>query len=825
MKFTNFWRTLFVSMMAVSAFVACSDNDDDDYSGIPEVTVNGTSEATVYRDLTEGATEAVSIVSNAPWTLKFEAESAATWCTPNVWQGGAGTTALTFNCSALQSGEREAVAVVTAAGQMMGYPVTSVVKIKIHQTGAGETVVIYNTTVGNGDASSNPFANAYTDWNATGTGAAGVTYAIDGKVSVRSSGLSSAGAYEGASGPNVVFFGTAPTAFMIQKIALTSEQTDLKLTFGASSSVRNEADGSYDNAFDTSKFIVALSADGATWTNIEYTTNGGDQASPYWIFATSNFTLKEAVSDLYIRFSASVSSAIRLDDITLSTGVGGTVVDLGEGGGETPTPGEAIQTTIAELVAKIEPQTTATVLDANNDYVFTGVVMNNKEVGNYAKLNLYLAAEGATAAKNGLVLYGDAVESALTTYAQGARVKVTLKKGLAKIQNRYGVFQVSGDKGSAYCTIEADGTAAVNPVTITADKIADYQGMYVQIEGTTSASGVWYNGTSNTTTTLTTANGNLLVFVNTAAGATFTLPYAAKTAVVKGIAMVYGNATSQTAELIPQSADDVAAFTPSTSEPTITAVDPASLSWSADETGMRSVAVTGVDLAGNLTAEVDNTAAFTAVVNGTTVEVTPAGANTTDADITATLTLKAGSSTKTVALKQSKPAGQGGDNDKEYTMITSVSELTAGEYLIGGFGTSAKTLFLYTSGVTKGNGFTAAYTYDEKTGALSTTNSYTAVPVCLEAVDGGFKFFDTKAAKYIVVTKAGSGSVALQDASDDYFKLSAASGVIKQDIRAESNKVANAGLIISISATSNVLRSWNLAGSNDANGLVFFKKN
>lgn len=677
MKFTNFWRTLFVSMMAVSAFVACSDNDDDDYSGIPEVTVNGTSEATVYRDLTEGSTEAVSIVSNAPWTLKFEAESAATWCTPNVWQGGAGTTALTFNCSALQSGEREAVAVVTAAGQMMGYPVTSVVKIKIHQTGAGETVVIYNTTVGNGDIpTSYPYyANEYTGWDATGIGAANVTYGSN-NVTIRKSGLANSGAYEGASGPNIVFFGSAPAEFTIQKIALTSEQTDLKLTFGASSSVRNEADGSYDNVFDTSKFVVALSADGTTWTNIEYTTNGGDQASPYWIFATSNFTLKEAVSDLYIRFSASVSSAIRLDDITLSTGAGGTVVDLGEGGGETPQPGEAIQTTIAELVAKIEPQTTATVLDANNDYVFTGVVMNNKEVGNYAKLNLYLAAEGATAAKNGLVLYGDAVESALTTYAQGARVKVTLKKGMAKIQNRYGVFQVSGDKGAAYCTIEADGTAAVNPVTITADKIADYQGMYVQIEGTTSASGVWYNGTGNTTTTLTTANGNLLVFVNTAAGATFNLPYAAKTAVVKGIAMVYGNASGSTAELIPQSADDVAAFTPSTSEPTITAVNPASLSWSADETGMKPVAVTGVDLAGNLTAEVDNTAAFTAVVNGTTVEVTPAGANTTDADITATLTLKAGSSTKTVALKQSKPAGENPGGG--YTLIDKVADMTAG---------------------------------------------------------------------------------------------------------------------------------------------------
>lgn len=682
MKFSNFWRTLFVSMMAVSAFVACSDDDDEGYAGIPEVTVNGASEVTLYRDLTEGATEAVSIVSNAAWTLAFEAESASTWCTPSAWQGGAGTTALSFTCSALESGEREAVAVVTAKGQMMGYPVTSVAKIKIHQTGAGETVVIYNTTVGNGDASSNPFADTYTDWNATGTGAAGVTYAIDGKVSVRSSGLSSAGAYEGASGPNVVFFGTAPTAFTIQKIALTPEQTNLKLTFGASSSVRDDA-GNYDNSFDTSKFIVALSADGATWTNIEYTTNGGDQASPYWIFATSNFTLKEAVSDLYIRFSTTVSSAIRLDDITLTTGVGGTIVDLGEGGGVTPTPGEAIQTTIAELVAKIEPATSATVLDATNDYVFEGVVMNNYEVKNYAMNNLYLAAEGATAAKNGLVLYGSQVDATTLALPQGTRVKVTLKAGLASIQNRYGVFQITGAASATWCSIESLGsTAAISPITITADKIADYQGMYVQVEGTTTGTGLWCNDAKATTTTLTTANGNLLVYVNTVANETFTLPYAATTGYVKGIAMVYGNASSQTPELLPQSAADVAAFTPSTSEPTITGVNPTSLSWGADETGMKEVAVTGVDLAGNLTATVDN-ASFKAVVNGTTVEVTPAGANTTEADITATLTLTAGSSTKTVALKQSKPASQGGGTEVitvDFASITMPSDFPTSSY-------------------------------------------------------------------------------------------------------------------------------------------------
>ena len=41
MKVVNFWKTLFCSVLAITAFTACSDDDDNGYSGMPEITVNG----------------------------------------------------------------------------------------------------------------------------------------------------------------------------------------------------------------------------------------------------------------------------------------------------------------------------------------------------------------------------------------------------------------------------------------------------------------------------------------------------------------------------------------------------------------------------------------------------------------------------------------------------------------------------------------------------------------------------------------------------------------------------------------------------------------
>lgn len=103
-----------------------------------------------------------------------------------------------------------------------------------------------------------------------------------------------------------------------------------------------------------------------------------------------------------------------------------------------------------------------------------------------------------------------------------------------------------------------------------------------------------------------------------------------------GVAEVYDGA----AQLYPQSAADVADFKVDASTPVITEVDPASLTWGAEETVTKDVEVTVVNLGSNaLTVDNDAIAPFTAVVNGTTVTVTPPAPNTTSDDIVRTMTV------------------------------------------------------------------------------------------------------------------------------------------------------------------------------------------
>lgn len=107
-------------------------------------------------------------------------------------------------------------------------------------------------------------------------------------MSIRTSGKLSAG-YDGASGKNKAFFGTNNPALIINKIKLDGAQ-DLQLTFGAQYSKTIDYDaGLYDNEFKPEKFHLALSADGTSWTTVEYTYA---QADEFWVFATSKFKLK-----------------------------------------------------------------------------------------------------------------------------------------------------------------------------------------------------------------------------------------------------------------------------------------------------------------------------------------------------------------------------------------------------------------------------------------------------------------------------------------------------------------------------------------------------
>lgn len=420
-------------------------------------------------------------------------------------------------------------------------------------TGGEPIAYIYNETVGNdASASDKPFVDVYTGWVRNGSGASNVTYSGT-NASVRSSGISSTGAYDNASGPNVIFFGKSAN-FVINKIALTSEQTKLRLTFGASSSLRNESDGSYDNNFDASKFTVSLSADGTTWCPVTYTKNDGDQNHPYWIYATSDFTLKQATGELYIKFEAGISSAIRLDDISLTTGEGGQEIDLGEGGTVVPPAGDATPITIAEIKGMMSSE--GTVIDATTNRYFEGVVQNDTENGNYTTNNLFVAMENATEPGQGVVLYGSQVEPKTLGLKTGDKVKVTLIAGKAKALDYKGMYEITGAKDDTWCNVEKIGTATVNPLTISAADLANlaaYQGMTVMVNNaTTTENNKWGAGTH----TFTTGGTNFTVYANQ--GCTFTNNTIdnTKTGSITGIATLYNGA----AQIVPRSNDDVKDF-------------------------------------------------------------------------------------------------------------------------------------------------------------------------------------------------------------------------------------------------------------------------
>ncbi len=143
MKTLNFWRTLFLSMLAVTAFVACTDDDEEEFTGIPEITVNGAADASVAHDLSEGYTDVVKVVSSGPWTLAFENEGDKTWCTPSVNAGNGGETELKFYLAAA-SEARQTKVTLTPNGEMMGYPIPRKATITIMQNAGGSTEIQTN---------------------------------------------------------------------------------------------------------------------------------------------------------------------------------------------------------------------------------------------------------------------------------------------------------------------------------------------------------------------------------------------------------------------------------------------------------------------------------------------------------------------------------------------------------------------------------------------------------------------------------------------------------------------------------------------------------
>lgn len=510
-----------------------------------------------------------------------------------------------------------------------------------------------------------PFLNQTDAWqNASGTGNSTVTYTST-NVSVRTSGKLSGG-YDGASGSNKIFFGSAPATFDINTITMPAGKTNYRIIFGGAYSKKNGA--TYDNIFKPESFHVAV-GNGTDWSgNLTYEKIGGsDTTDPYWVQFAVDFTLKEAVSQLSIRFTADLASAFAIDDVQLVEGSGGQEVDL-EGGVVPPDPGEATAITIPELIAQMT--TTEAPVDANADRYLDAVVMNDVAGGNYTFNNLILATENATEAGNGITLYGSQVEPSTLGLNKGDKVRVTLYKGLAKVENYNGMYEVTGDREATWCKVEKTGTVTSIPTaTIAAADLANYQGMAVTIANASVAqAGVWASASALSSHTFTADGANFTVFCKQSdeknPSVFLDVPYKAATGNISGLAAVYNN----NSQLVPRNLDDVAAFSDS-STPMITGVTPANLSFEAAG-GEKTLTVSVINQGDNQLSVSGLTPPLSATVDGLTVTV-KADPNTGTQPVNQTLTITLAGSTKTVPVTL-LGAGGGGTGEVVAFSITDI---------------------------------------------------------------------------------------------------------------------------------------------------------
>lgn len=308
-----FYATMFVMITAL--FAGCVDDNDDTEAPrleiSPKTLVFNTDGIPV-----EGSQSYFEISANRHWTATVLDDK--TWVTLSKMEGDGSDKVQVSIPEGITDEAKVLIQISNKVGVLMKEEVT------IRSGNVVPSVVIYNETFGNTAPSKTPYpyVDEFKDWVKSGEGSETVEYAGSG-ASLRQSGKLSSG-YEGASGEDKLFFGSNAN-FIIQKITLKADQTNLKLGFGGSYS--QSITGGYDNEFKPESFHIYLSKDGITWSNaIQYDYK---QADEYWVYATSNFTLKHSVNTLYIKFAADLASVFSIDDPTLSTGNGGQEIDLG----------------------------------------------------------------------------------------------------------------------------------------------------------------------------------------------------------------------------------------------------------------------------------------------------------------------------------------------------------------------------------------------------------------------------------------------------------------------------------------------------------------
>ena len=276
----------------------------------------------------EQGSQKILIKATRSWTISNTADwFAVNPVNYNNRDNSEQTTEVTIDVFA-NDGEARSQAISIACGDLKP------VEITVAQAGQGQTAlgeVLYYDNFDKKDAPKGsdgyyPYMSAEYG-NPTPASQSGVTYASN-NVTARNNSNSN-GSYSDcaneASGGNNIFFGKAPNYLTISGISL-AELEGNALTLKFATEKYSQDNGS---KFTESEFRVYISADGAKWTEIDYTFAG--TAEGRWNIATAQFNLKEVPSTVSLYFTASVASSYRLDDVKLIAGGGGAELDLAAG--------------------------------------------------------------------------------------------------------------------------------------------------------------------------------------------------------------------------------------------------------------------------------------------------------------------------------------------------------------------------------------------------------------------------------------------------------------------------------------------------------------
>lgn len=775
MKVVNFWKTLFCAALAVTAFSACSDDDEEGgYSGMPEITVNGGESVTVAGKLEGGKLEqTVEVVSKGDWTLTFKNSGDSQWVTPSAMSGKTGTTQLTFTLGQA-SGERSAILVLTASSTVEGFPLTDEATITVVQSDSDVPTgnALYSENCGTKVEKVDgywPYVDKFEGWTRGGSlDQKAVTY-TGNSASVANSGKVFDPAEDETTvvtGPPYVSMNKSTSVFNINDINIASN-TNFTFTFTAAQQI-NYSNGVVlgDMTDETIRFSV--STDGSSYAPVALKVK--KVASGYWYLCTAEFKLPAGVSTdkIWVRFDGYAgleNHGLRIDDFKLYEGGNGSELVVPSVDYTKGTVAEAIAAGAGknyEVAATVVAMHTQGILigDASGVMLaFLGeapaVAVNDAvTVKGTTELRngvIQFGKEGLSVAKTGTGSYNTPAPEVMDGTAVTAYIATALEnKAVYKYVKYNGEFTVSGN----YYNVVIAGTTTKGSVAYGKSEWASFNGKPVTVEG-------WLlGGTANYLQTMATS-----VTVDSS------------TPIVKISAPQQFAATSPVAQTLNY---------------TVTNTTASAVTFAIEGTNADKF---------SLGAKTDNT-----------IVVSAKGDNTDKTAYTANLVAKvAGATVATVALKQAAPTSGSG-----YAKIEKVADLKEGTgYLAGLVNGKYQT---WTGVLTNKQCETVPYSYTEATGAFVADDAAGA-EISLVAVSGVSNAYYIKyGEKYLTVGAAGKNQLVLADsAGDNYWTFTDDTDGVKATAKAFASI-----MMTSTGAMSKYIRSYATMSTSGVAGVVFF---